>query len=276
MKAKRSAEFVAKLIGLSLVAMIVIFPFANLVMNSLKSDAEFIGNPAGWPEHIALANYAEVFVKGRIINAAVTSIAITFTSVIIGLAISSLAAFAITKMGLKHGGALKILFLLPLLLSVQVVVLPIFLIYARLGLVNTYTGAILIYVAHGLPLGILILANFLESVPNELCDAAKMDGASPFQVYHLVALPLLKTPLTTVAILNGLGIWNDFFVPFIFFPKGDIETLPLSILHFVQNYGVRWTMVFADVVYIVAPVLLFYIILQRYVVGGVTAGALVE
>lgn len=276
MKKKQLATFFAKMIILSLAAVIVIFPLANLVMNSLKSDPEYIVNPAGWPQELMFSNYIEVFFRARILSAAVTSILITFTSVTLILAISALAAFALTKMDFAHSGAFRAIFALPMLLSMQVVVLPVFLIYARLGLVNTYPGAIIIYVAHGLPLAILILDNFFQTVPNEICDAARIDGASQFQVFLLVALPLSKTPLVTVAILNGLWTWNDFFVPFMFFTKGDIETLPLSILHFMQNYTVNWPFIFADVVYIITPVLLLYILLQRYIVRGVTAGALVE
>ena len=274
---KLSIQFVTKMCFLVLMAVIVFFPFGILVMNSVKTDAEFIYNPAGWPEQFAFSNYVEVFFLGRIANGFVNSTVITSVSLVLQLAFCSLAAFALVKMGFKHTATFKTLFLLPLLLSAQVVVLPVFLIYSRLGLLTTHLGAILIYVAHGIPIGILILVSFMQNVPDEVCDAAKIDGASPFQVYYLVALPMLKTPLATVAILNGLYIWNDFFVPFMFFTKGDsIDTMPLSILHFVQTFGLRWTMIAADVVYIVTPVLLAYIFLQRYVVGGVTAGALVE
>lgn len=276
MSRRATPAFTVKMVVLSLMVGIVLLPFANVVMNSLKSLEDYATNPTGWPRQLIPANYAEVLAKGGIIRATANSVLIASASVLLGLVMASLAAFALTKMKFRRSGSFRILFLLPQLLSAQVVVLPLFLIYSQLGLLNSYAGAVLIYIAHGLPIGILILTNSLQAVPNEICDAARIDGASQFKVYSLIVMPMLKTPLATVAILNGLHVWNDFFVPFMFFTKGDMATLPLSILHFVQNYSVDWPLIYADVVYMITPILIFYLLIQKYIVSGVTAGALIE
>jgi raffinose/stachyose/melibiose transport system permease protein len=267
---------VLKIAVLALLAFVVLYPLSMVVISTLKTEPQYMADPTGLPQNPTLANYPEVFKAARIPGAAMNSVLLTFTSVIVLLFFSSLAAFALTKMGFRRSGIFSTAFMTPMLLSAQLVVLPTFLIFARLHLLDTYIGAIMLYSAGGLPLAILLLANFLNTIPSELCDSARVDGASQFQVYYHIVLPLLTTPMATVAIITGLSIWNDFFVPFMYFPSGKLKTLPLGIYRFTQTYTAQWTLISTDIMFIVAPVLIFYLLLQRYIMGGVMSGALVE
>jgi raffinose/stachyose/melibiose transport system permease protein len=146
--------------------------------------------------------------------------------------------------------------------------------YKYTGLLNTLTGVIIIYIATGLPIAIFIFTKFMNGIPEQISEAAFIDGANHIQIYWRIILPLIKPALITVVIINGLGIWNDFFVPLMFFTNGQINTLPLSVFQFTQQYGNQWGLIGADIIYSIIPALIVYMILQKYIINGVTAGSI--
>jgi len=274
-KRKLNFHLFVKYIVLIALSVVILFPLGSLVINSLKTERELAINPVGFPEEPTLKNYATVYKQANIPKATRISVFLTVISVGLQLIIGTLAAFALTKMKFKRHNVFKTIFMAPMMLSAQALVLPTFLIFSRLGLIDNLLSAIFIYTATGLPIAIFILTKFMAStVPDELCDAANVDGASSFTTLVKIVLPLMKTPLATVAILNGINVWNDFFVPFMYFPSGKLDTLPLSIYNFQQMYHAKYTLISADIVFIILPIIIFYLLMQRYIVGGVTAGAL--
>jgi len=130
------------------------------------------------------------------------------------------------------------------------------------------------YTALGLPLGVLILTPLVATLPRDLSDAARVDGATELQIFWRVILPLMRPGLASVAILNGVWMWNEFFIPLILSVKSSTQTLPVGIMSFVGVYSTEWGLVFASVVVSAAPIVIAYLLMTRQFVAGLTAGAL--
>jgi raffinose/stachyose/melibiose transport system permease protein len=169
---------------------------------------------------------------------------------------------------------LYLLFISGMLVPVQMIVLPLFIFLRQIGLFGTLFALILPYTALGLPLGVLILTPLVATLPRDLSDAARVDGARELQIFWRVILPLMRPGLASVAILNGVWMWNDFFIPLIISIKASTQTLPVGIMSFVGVYSTEWGLVFASVVVSAAPVVIAYLAMTRQFVAGLTAGAL--
>lgn len=262
-----------KMLFLLIMTFLVLSPIVLLLTISFKTESEFIKEPIGMPVHLSFDNFFRVFDLANIPAVMANSMIITVFSVLIQIIVGALAAYGLTKMKFARSNLYLNLFLIPMIFSIQAVVIPVFLMFKQLNLLNSYIGAILIYSATGLALTIFILAKFFKGVPDSICEAAIVDGASHLKIFFKIILPLSKTPIATIIIINGLGVWNDFFVPLIFFTDGKIKTMPLSIYTFTQNYSSSWTLIFTDIIFIIMPVIVIYTFLQKYIIKGVAAGA---
>lgn len=256
------------------VMIIILYPFMLMVLTSLKSESELFTNNVGFPESPKFSNYIEVFKVAEIPRLFANSVIITSLSLFSQVIFASLAAYALTKMRFRRSGLFFNLFLIPIIFSIHFVVLPIFIMFKYMNLLDTYLGAILIYTAVGIPIAVIILTAFMKSIPYELSEAAHMDGASHFTIYSRVILPLLKGPIAAICVINGLYVWNDFFVPLMFFLGDDLMTLPQGIFKFSSQYARSWTLIFTDIIYTIVPFIILYIFLQRYIIKGVTQGAI--
>jgi raffinose/stachyose/melibiose transport system permease protein len=148
-----------------------------------------------------------------------------------------------------------------------------FIIMRWLGILGTLPSLILVYSTFGIPLGVLVLVGFFAALPKELSEAAVIDGASQFQTFLRVILPLARAPIFTVIILNGVWMWNDFFIPLVLATKSSLATLPLGILNFFGVYSTSWGLIFASVVISALPVVLLYLLMTRRFIAGITAGS---
>lgn len=258
---------------LTLLAFLVLSPILIVFTISFKTETEFLHTsflPSLQPN---LDNYIRVWKEAEIPKVTLTSFIITIGAVFLQVFVGSLAAYGLNKMNFRHAPLFSALFLIPMVFSIQTVIFPLFLIYKGLHLLNTHIGLILIYTATGLASCIFIFSKFLHSIPVGICEAAQIDGASHFRIYWNIILPITKAQIATVAVINGLGIWNDFFLPLMMFTNGKISTLPLSMYTFTTEHGLKWTLVSADIVLMMLPMLIVYFLLQKYIVEGVAAGA---
>ena len=270
---RRSVSFGVQMCVLTLAALIVLYPLFLIVSNSLKSKEEFARNRVDPPKTIAFENYAQVWREGRIPETTRNSFLIALFSLAGQIVIGSLAAYALTKMGLKRAETLSALFLLPMIFSSQLVIIPLFLMFRALRMLNTVQGIVLIYIAGGLPLTIYMLSRFMNSVPNALTESARIDGANHFTIYSRIIMPLTKVALSTLIVINGLGIWNDFFLPYMFFTSSKLRTLPLNTYLFREEHGAQWHLICTNMVFTITPVLVVYLFLQKFIISGVVAGA---
>lgn len=262
-----------KVLILGIIAFFVMAPILIVVIISFKTEPEFMKTNflPTFPLHFE--NYIKVWNDAQIPKVTFTSLTITLCSVLGQVFAGSLAAYALTSMKFKHAKIFSSLFLIPMVFSIQTVIFPLFLIYKEVHLLNTRTGLVIIYIATGLATCIFIFTKFMQSVSKEIIESAQIDGASHLRTYFQIMLPLTKAQISTIAIINGLGVWNDFFLPLMMFTDGNIKTLPLSMYTFTTEYGLKWTLVSADIVFMLLPMVIIYLFLQKYIIEGVAAGA---
>ena len=258
---------------LTLLAAIVIYPFVMMVIVSLKTKANFMDDPLGLPRVWTLENYLVVFQKGDILTAFRNSLLITSLSLSGQILFGSLAAYALSKMNFKKSKLFSSAFLAPMIFPVYTVIIPLYLVFRRLGLVNNIFGLVLVYVASGLPLVIFILTSFMKTIPYQISESAFVAGASHFRVYYRIILPLIKPAIATTVVVSGLSIWNDFFLPMIMMTNRKLATLPLKVFLFVGQYNNVWTSICACLIILVVPILIVYVFLQSQIISGIVAGS---
>lgn len=262
-----------KIIILAALACLMLAPVLIILIISFKSEADFMKTNFLPTFPLFLDNYVKVWKDANIPQVTLTSLIITIFSVLGQVFIGSLAAYALTSMKFKHEKLFSTLFLIPLVFAIQTVIFPLFMIYKELHLLNTRIGLIIIYIATGLATCIFIFTKFLRTISREIIESAQIDGAGHFRTYLQIVLPLTKAQISTIAIINGLGVWNDFFLPLMMFTDGTLKTLPLSMYTFTTEYGLKWTLVSADIIFMVIPMFVIYLFLQKYIIEGVAAGA---
>ena len=164
------------------------------------------------------------------------------------------------------------LFIGGLVVPVQLIILPLFIMFRQIGILGDLRSLIAVYSIFGIPLGVLVLTGFFAALPRDLEEAARIDGASHFEVFWRIMLPLTRPAIAAVVILNGVWMWNDFFLGFILLTE-DARTLPVAIMAFRGTYSTEWGLIFASVTVSVLPVVIAYLLLSRQFIAGLTAGS---
>ena len=259
---------------LGAVSLFVLVPIAYMVLASFKTVPDFLGNPYGLPSTWAFENYSRAWQEAHVSITLPNTIFVTACSVLGSVFLASLIAYGLSRKEKPFAMAFYTLFVAGLLVPVQMIVLPLFILLKFFGLFGTLFALIVPYIALGLPLGVLVLTPIAATIPRDLISAAEVDGASPWQIYWRVALPLMKPGLISVAILNGVWMWNEFFIPLIVAFKPEAQTMPVGIVAFVGAYSTEWGLVFASVVVSTAPVVIAYLLMTRQFQSGLTAGAM--
>lgn len=258
-------------------SVIMIFPWLVALSTALKAPGETNTNTSLIPRQLDVSKFAEVFQMADFGRLALNSLIITGCTVLLILFFASLAAYGFARLDFALREPLFFLLLTGLMLQSAAIMVPLYQVNVRLGLLNTHLAMIGPYVALGLPFAVLILRGFFEELPRELEDAARIDGATRFTIYWRVFLPLIRPALLTVGIFEGLASWNDFLLPMLFTSTHDMRTLPLGLLTFTQdNVVVRQEHRFALIVMMTLPVVIFFLLMQRQFISGLTAGAIKE
>lgn len=258
---------------LILACVLVIAPIYFLVLGSFKSVEEFFSAPFGLPQHFSIDNYRRAWTEASISTTVKNSAIVTVSAVLISTVVSCLASYAIARLPFRGSLFLRLLFVGGLIVPVQLIMVAIFIIMRWIGLLGSIGSLILVYSTFGIPLGVLVLVGFFQALPKELSEAATIDGATDFQTFMRVILPLSMAPILTVMILNGVWIWNDFFIALVLSTKPSVETLPLGILNFFGVYSTEWGLIFASVVLSALPVVALYLLMTRRFIAGMTAGS---
>lgn len=259
---------------LTLISVIVLIPVFMMVTTSLKAEGETTFNPGLIPHQIDVLKFGKVWYVVDVPRLAVNSLIITIVTIVLVLLLGSMASYAFARINFVAREPLYFVFLLGLMIPGAAVIVPLYQLNVTYHLMNTYLAVIGPQVALSLPFSILLLRSFFQTLPREIEDAAFIDGASRFQVYWQILLPLTKPALTTVGIFVGLGAWNDFLFPLLYLTKTEMRTLPLGIIAFVTTLGQsQYEDQFALLVMMTLPVIIAFLFLQRYFVGGLTSGA---
>jgi raffinose/stachyose/melibiose transport system permease protein len=256
---------------LALLALIYLIPLGFVLCVSLMSTRQFALNAGWFPDPIVWSNYPVAWVKGTFNTYFINSLVYTFTIVSVTLIIATLAAFPIARSHLRGTNAFYILFLSGILLPAGII--PQFFILQQLGLYNTQLGYILLWCSR-VALPIFVLTGFIKTIPTELDDAAAMDGCPYIRYVFQIIVPLLKPALSVVGLILAIRVWNDIIGPVIFLPSRDIKPISAGLLQFFAENAAEWTLIAAAVAISASPLVLLYLFAQRYIIEGVTSGAL--
>jgi len=252
----------------------VIYPMFLMVISSFKETREIFQSPFALPENWQFENYLTAWNQGNFSTYFGNSVFVTVTSLVLVLTIGSLAAYPLGRYQFRGKQALMMYFLAGLMLPVRLGILPLFFLMRSLNLLNTPWSLIFLYAASGMPFTIFILSNFFETLPRELEEAARIDGASELRIYWQVMLPLVRPALATVAIFNFIPWWNDFFFPLIFIRAERYRTLPLGLFSFFGERQNDWALLFSGLTITALPLLVLYLFASKQIISGLTSGAL--
>lgn len=252
-----------------------IYPVLWLILSSFKTQNELTMNSAfSFPGTLNLENYIEAWTKGNMGSSFVNSIICTAGSMFLIVVIAVPFSFALAKMRWRYRRHMNRYVLLGMMVPVQVALIPLFSMYNTAGMTNSRIGLILIYTAYSLPLSVTLLTGFFESVPNEMIEAAVIDGCSIYQVLLRVVFPLMTNSIMTVLTLQFMSSWNDLIFSQTMVSKVEKQTIQTALIMFNGSYGqVNWGPLFAAMAIAVIPTLLLYLFLSKFMIRGMTAGA---
>lgn len=270
----RKPEWPAALALLPVLAL-VLGPFLWLLVSSLKSEAE-IGqaNPFALPKQAMWQNYLDAWQIGGFGDLLANSLLNLAGVVALTLIACAPAGYVFAKLKFPGREWVFYLVIIGLTIPVQAIVIPLYQVLFNLGLINSLAGITLAQVSNGIPFGIFLMRSFFAGVPDELVEAARIDGASHFQILRKVMLPLAAPALQALVIISALSTWNDFFLPLVVLISAEVQTLPLGLVRFASTYSTDFRLVFSGTVITFLPVILLYILTQRRFTEGLTQGAL--
>jgi raffinose/stachyose/melibiose transport system permease protein len=254
------------------VAVAFLFPVYALVTLALKDSQQIADSPLAPPTSPTFANFGDAWSSASLGTALMNSTVITVVSLLLLIVIGSTGAYYLARCAQGLGYGLYILFLLGIVLPFQLGMIPLYKLVDDLGWLGTYQGMILFYTGIQLPFTVFLYTGFIRALPKDYAQAALIDGCNHFQAFTRIVFPLLRPITGTVVILNAVFIWNDFFTPLLYLGGSDKETVPVGIFSFVGQYVSDYGLVFAGLVLAAVPILVVFLLLQRYVIKGFAGG----
>lgn len=261
---------------IAVVLVVVVYPLVWLALGSLKTQSEFLNNPTfALPENWTnFSNYTAAITEGNLGTYAKNSILAVFPSLALTLFFGVAAGFTLEVMVWKGKGTTLLMFLAGIMIPGQMILLPLFTMYFKVGLTGTLWPLIITYTAIGLPLTVFMMATFFRSVPREIFEAATLDGASIYRMFFSVGLPLVRNAIFTVALVQFFFIWNDLLIALTFTNRDDLRTIQVGLLNFRGQFGqVDYGPTFASICLNVFGTLAIYLFLNQRVMKGLTAGS---
>jgi raffinose/stachyose/melibiose transport system permease protein len=259
---------------LAIVAVMWIAPLVLLVTTSLRPLSDFIARgPLSWPDDFTLSNFGEAWGIGNFAATYRNSALLALMKVPLGVLISAMLAFALSKLRLRFRKTIMFAVFMGLTIPIYITLVPIFIMLRSAGITDSLLGLVGPYLAFGIPFEVLVLQSFFRQVPNEIIESAKIDGASSWRIFWTIMLPLSAPALVTVGILDAVSTWNELLFALIILNSDAHKTIPVGLLNFQGQFSNNNTGLAAGILIAVVPILIAYILLQRYIVGGLTAGA---
>ena len=256
-----------------LVAIFVLVPILTAFIGGFKTNAELLDAPFSLPRIWQWQNYVNVLTQGTFWQAAENSLITMVATVVLLMAIACPVSFVFARMPFRGRELIFGIMLIGLLFPFAMAILPLYITLRTFHLIDTPWAVILPQVAFGLPVTILILRNFFHDVPQELEDATYIDGGTQVDFFWRVLLPLARPALATVAMLAMVASWNNFFLPLVVINSQQLWTLPLGIMQFQSQFSTDWASVMAFLTMAMIPAIIFYLFAERYLISGLTAGA---
>lgn len=259
------------------VTLIELYPVFSIVSNSFKRLPDFFRSPIRLPRELYFGNYAVAFDKLNYFRALFNTSLILVCSMVLIIVAGSMAAFVIARRPGKWSHVVYLFFVFGIVLPTFTMLVPQIKLIGDLGLKNNYVSLILLYGAMGMPMSLFLYTGFFGSVPKELEEAAKIDGAGLVRTYLFIFMPLAVATTTTLVMLQSIGIWNDFVLPDLLMTQPEYKTLMPALNGFygrMLGQGTRWDYIYAAIVLCILPMVLIFVVANRYLIKGVVEGAI--
>lgn len=271
-RSERYLSFAATAL-LVVVALLWMMPFVTIVLTATRTPADLISSGVfSIPSTVRWENFVDAWSTGNFSTYFRNSLLLILIKVPLGLLVASLAAYPLAKLDFRGNWPVFVFFLIGLAVPVQVTLQPLLVMMKNLGIAGNLAALIPPYIAFGLPFQIFVMRGFFRLLPNDLIEAARMDGASEIVIFFRVMLPLSLPPLATLAIIDALATWNEFLIALVLISGRASRTVPVGLLQFQGEYSTQYTLLMAGVVISIVPVLIIFVFLQRYFVAGLAGG----
>jgi ABC-type glycerol-3-phosphate transport system permease component len=258
---------------LIVVSVISIYPLFWIITTSLKTKPQYLVNKIGLPLPITLSSIQKAISSANFIRWILNSFFITGSSILLGTIIAVLAAYAITKLSFVGKDLLLNYAIALMAIPVIIMITPLYLLFSRLKLVNTYFGMILIYTGITIPFSVYLLVAFFKSIPWEIIESSIIDGCNSFNILWRIIIPISGPPLATLIIVNALWIWNELLLALIFLPMDDTHTIMVGLTVHQSRYSINVPVVVSGLFLSALPMLILYLALQRFFIKGLVEGS---
>ena len=269
----RKSELISNYFILTLLALFCILPILLMFFNSIKPQEEFGVNPLGFPMSIRLENFVDAWILGEYAQIFLNSSKLVVGTLILNLTISGLAGFSLAKLNPKGSDVFLLYLLVGISIPAQMFILPLFLLWKELGLMNTHIGLIIIYAGLNAPFATFLIRSYMVQLPDELFEAAKIDGASTLQLFYKIALPISWPVFLTAGLVVGLAVWNEFLFALTFIQDESSKPIATILFAFQSRFENDWGLVNASAVMMLATVVILFMFFQKRFIAGLTSGA---
>lgn len=258
---------------LSMMAIATIVPLLYMVMVTFMSKEQYSMNMFSFPETFNFDNYKVVLQNFDFIKMTINSFIISICSVALSLLVTTMAGYSLSKLNWRGKRFIYVMIATGMFMPGQVLLLPVYNLLIQMNLINSYLGLIVFNVAISVPFTIFMIIANLSGIQNEIIESAKIDGAGTFTVYWRIVIPLLKPTLATVAILNFINYWNELLYSMIILQNEELRTVTVSIVSLTTKFGSNPPVLYAGLLLSALPVVIVFFVLQKYIIKGVSAGA---
>lgn len=273
-RTRRTASLVPNYVIATLLVLFALVPILTLAFNSLKSGPEVGRNPLGIPQQIRWQNFPDAWRQANFGVTMRNSAVLTFGTIAGVLVIAGMAAFALSRLNVPGAGALMLYLLVGTSMPAQLFMVPLFFLWNKLGLTDNLFGVMIIYWATMSPFATFLLRSYMVAIPQDFEDAARVDGASELQVLRHVIVPIAWPGFLTAGLVTGLGAWNEFMFAVTFLHREEVKPISTSLYSFMSRYGREWGLTSAAAMFMVLPVIILFLLLQRQFIEGLTQGGL--
>ncbi len=250
-----------------------IYPIVWMIYSSLKSNKEFSLDTVGLPKVLHFENYVQAIQEGNISSYFKNSMINTVVTVVAVIFISFITGYLLSRYAFKGRNLVYYLFLSGMLVPIYALLIPIFVEYKALGLLNNKITLILPYIAFALPMAVFLIESYVKSIPFEIEEAAFIDGSTLFRTMFSIIMPICKPVIATAAILSFLNTWNEFPLALVLIRSNKLKTMPIGLTNFVGSYTVDYPLLLSALMVSTIPVIIIYLLFYNQIMKGMTAGA---
>lgn len=260
---------------LAVAAVMVLFPLLWVLLTSLKTTPDFLENIWGLPKEYIWQNYAKAWDKTNFAKNFINSLLVTFGAMVISVGFSTTTAYVIARYDFKFKTSLRSLYMMSMMVPSIISLIPQYFMLSRLNLLDTRTGLILVYGLTEIPFNVFLLLGFFQTIPHELEDAALVDGADHYQTFLKIMFPLAQPGIVTVAVVNFINYWNEYYKAMVYMSTPDKFTIPVSLVNYTAQCQARlsWGPLMASNMLMIVPTIVVYCIFRKTIQTGLTAGA---